>query len=42
MVAVRHMVEELVVSGDTVGRATETLSASNNRLISMMRRFKIS
>jgi methyl-accepting chemotaxis protein len=42
MVAVRHMVEELVVSGDTVGRATETLSASNNRLISMVRRFKVS
>jgi len=41
MVAVRDMVDELVESGVTVGRSTDALSASNDRLIGMVNRFKL-
>lgn len=41
MVAVRDMVEELVQSGVTVGSSTDALSASNDRLIAMVNRFKL-
>jgi methyl-accepting chemotaxis protein len=42
MVAVRHMVEELVQTGTTADQSTEALMASNKRLIAMVQRFKVS
>ncbi|WP_442963454.1 methyl-accepting chemotaxis protein [Pseudomonas sp. MT4] len=41
MVAVRDMVDELVESGVTVSKSTDGLSASNDRLIAMVSRFKL-
>jgi methyl-accepting chemotaxis protein len=41
MVAVRDMVEQLVESGVTVSKSTDGLSASNDRLIAMVTRFKL-
>jgi methyl-accepting chemotaxis protein len=42
MVAVRHIVEELVQGGAQSERSTEALAASNAKLIAVVRRFKLS
>jgi methyl-accepting chemotaxis protein len=41
MVAVRHIVEELVEGGAQSERSTEALAASNAKLIAVVRRFKL-
>ncbi|WP_374940345.1 methyl-accepting chemotaxis protein [Pseudomonas sp. MAG002Y] len=41
MVAVRHMVEELVQTGTSTDYSTQALMASNERLIAMVQRFKV-
>ncbi len=41
MVAVRHIVEELVAGGTESERSTAALAASNNKLIAVVRRFKV-
>lgn len=41
MVAVRHMVEELVQTGTSTDHSTQALMASNERLIAMVQRFKV-
>jgi len=41
MVAVRHMVDELVESGRSADQSTEALLESNTRLIALINRFKV-
>ncbi len=41
MVAIRHMVDELVSGGQQADRSTETLLDSNNRLVQLVNRFKV-
>jgi len=41
MVAVRHIVEELVAGGTESERSTAALAASNDKLIAVVRRFKV-
>lgn len=41
MVAVRHIVEELVAGGVESEKSTAALSASNDKLIAVVRRFKV-
>ncbi|WP_371919995.1 methyl-accepting chemotaxis protein [Pseudomonas sp. GV071] len=41
MVAVRHIVEELVSGGSESERSTAALAASNDKLIAVVRRFKV-
>ncbi|KPW17724.1 Methyl-accepting chemotaxis protein [Pseudomonas amygdali pv. aesculi] len=42
IIAVRHIVEELVEGGSSNERSTAALSESNTRLIALVRRFKVS
>nr|WP_122663317.1 methyl-accepting chemotaxis protein [Pseudomonas viridiflava] len=42
IIAVRHIVEELVEGGSSNERSTVALSESNNRLIELVQRFKVS
>ncbi len=41
MVAIRHMVDELVASGQQTDRSTDALLASNRRLVELVNRFKV-
>jgi len=41
MVAVRHVVDELVESGVSVDRSTESLLNTNGRLTAVVSRFKV-
>jgi methyl-accepting chemotaxis protein len=41
MVAVRHIVEELVAGGTVSEQSTATLAASNEKLNAVVRRFKL-
>jgi methyl-accepting chemotaxis protein len=41
MVAVRHVVDELVESGVSVDRSTESLLSTNGRLTAVVKRFKV-
>ncbi|MDP3815166.1 MAG: methyl-accepting chemotaxis protein [Pseudomonas sp.] len=41
MVAIRHMVDELVNSGQQADKSTEALLESNNRLVQLVNRFKV-
>ncbi len=41
MVAVRHVVDELVESGASVDRSTESLLDTNGRLTAVVSRFKV-
>jgi len=41
MVAIRHMVDELVNGGQQADRSTEALLESNNRLVQLVNRFKV-
>ncbi|WP_263263274.1 methyl-accepting chemotaxis protein [Pseudomonas sp. RIT-PI-S] len=41
MVAVRHIVEELVAGGEQSEKSTAALSSSNDKLIAVVRRFKL-
>jgi methyl-accepting chemotaxis protein len=41
MVAIRHMVDELVNSGQQADKSTEALLSSNNRLVELVNRFKV-
>ena len=41
MVAVRHIVEELVAGGTVNEQSTATLAASNEKLNAVVRRFKL-
>ena len=41
MVAIRHMVDDLVASGQQTDRSTDALLASNRRLVELVNRFKV-
>ncbi|MEO4046798.1 methyl-accepting chemotaxis protein [Pseudomonas sp. CAU 1711] len=41
MVAIRHMVDELVGSGQQADKSTDALLASNRRLVELVNRFKV-
>lgn len=41
MVAIRHMVDDLVVGGQQADRSTDALLASNRRLVELVNRFKV-
>lgn len=41
MVAIRHMVSDLVNSGQQADKSTEALLASNERLVNLANRFKV-
>jgi methyl-accepting chemotaxis protein len=41
MVAVRHVVDELVESGVSVDRSTESLVGTNARLTALVNRFRV-
>jgi methyl-accepting chemotaxis protein len=41
MVAIRHIVDDLVVSGELVDKSTDALLASNQRMVELVNRFKV-
>ena len=41
MLAIRHIVDDLVVSGELVDKSTDALLASNQRMVELLSRFKV-
>jgi methyl-accepting chemotaxis protein len=41
MLAIRHIVDDLVVSGELVDKSTDALLASNQRMVELLNRFKV-
>jgi len=41
MVAVRHMVDDLVTSGQRTAESTAAVQSSNEQLIAVVRRFRV-
>jgi methyl-accepting chemotaxis protein len=41
MVAIRHIVDDLVVSGEMTDKSTDALLASNQRMVELVNRFKV-